>query len=63
MFGESAVRDPQRLETILAKHTEIADAPRDGDARRLRSRSASPASNEHWPSLPTERPGGRSNGP
>ena len=35
MIGESAVRDPQRLEAILAEHAEIAEAVRDGDVSRL----------------------------
>ena len=35
MIGESAVRDAQRLEAILAEHTEIAEAVRDGDVSRL----------------------------
>ena len=34
MIGESAVRDPARIETILAEHTLIAEALRDGDLDR-----------------------------
>jgi DNA-binding GntR family transcriptional regulator len=34
MVGESAVREPARLETILAEHAEIAEAVRDGDLNR-----------------------------
>jgi DNA-binding GntR family transcriptional regulator len=34
MVGESAVRDPARIETILAEHTLIAEAVRDGDLDR-----------------------------
>jgi DNA-binding GntR family transcriptional regulator len=34
MIGESAARDPGRLETILAEHTLIAEAVRDGNADR-----------------------------
>jgi DNA-binding GntR family transcriptional regulator len=34
MVGESAVREPARLETILAEHAEIAEAVRDGDLKR-----------------------------
>ena len=34
MIGESAARDPGRLETILAEHTLIAEAVRDGDSNR-----------------------------
>jgi DNA-binding FadR family transcriptional regulator len=29
------LHDPQRLEAILAEHTEIAEAVRDGDVSRL----------------------------
>lgn len=34
MVGESAVRDPARIETILAEHALIAGAVRDGDLGR-----------------------------
>jgi DNA-binding GntR family transcriptional regulator len=34
MIGESAVREPARMETILAEHSEIAEAVRDGDLNR-----------------------------
>jgi DNA-binding GntR family transcriptional regulator len=34
MIGESAVRDPARIETILAEHTLIAEALREGDLDR-----------------------------
>lgn len=34
MIGESALRDPQRVTTILDEHREIAEALRDGDADR-----------------------------
>jgi DNA-binding GntR family transcriptional regulator len=34
MIGESAVREPKRIETILAEHLEIAEAVRDGDLDR-----------------------------
>jgi DNA-binding GntR family transcriptional regulator len=34
MIGESAIRDQQRLTTILDEHRAIADAVRDGDPRR-----------------------------
>ena len=34
MIGESAVRDPARIDTILAEHTLIAEAVRDGDLDR-----------------------------
>jgi DNA-binding GntR family transcriptional regulator len=34
MIGESAVREPARMETILAEHSEIAQAVRDGDLTR-----------------------------
>jgi len=32
MIGESAARDPGRLETILAEHALIAEAVRDGES-------------------------------
>jgi DNA-binding GntR family transcriptional regulator len=35
MIGESAVREPARMEAILAEHSEIAEAVRDGDLNRL----------------------------
>jgi DNA-binding GntR family transcriptional regulator len=34
MIGESAARDPRRLETILAEHALIAEAVRDGEGSR-----------------------------
>ena len=34
MIGESAARDPGRLETILAEHALIAEAVRDGESKR-----------------------------
>jgi len=34
MVGESAVRDPARIQTILAEHALIAEAVRDGDLNR-----------------------------
>lgn len=34
MIGESAVREPKRIETILTEHLEIAEAVRDGDLNR-----------------------------
>jgi DNA-binding GntR family transcriptional regulator len=34
MIGESAVREPARMKTILAEHSEIAEAVRDGDLKR-----------------------------
>ncbi len=34
MIGESAVRDPARIDAILAQHTLIAEAVRDGDLDR-----------------------------
>jgi DNA-binding GntR family transcriptional regulator len=34
MLGESAIRDPQRITTILDEHRGIAEAVRDGDAER-----------------------------
>lgn len=34
MVGESAVREPARMETILAEHMQIAEALRDGDRNR-----------------------------
>jgi DNA-binding GntR family transcriptional regulator len=34
MIGESAARDPGRLETILAEHALIAEAVRDGEGSR-----------------------------
>lgn len=34
MIGESALRDPARVTTILAEHREIAESLRDGDAER-----------------------------
>ncbi len=34
MIGESAVREPARVETILAEHSEIAEAVREGDLNR-----------------------------
>jgi DNA-binding GntR family transcriptional regulator len=36
MIGESALRDPQRLTTIMAEHQGIAEALRDGDLTRAR---------------------------
>ena len=37
MIGESALRDPQRLSTIIAEHRGIAEALRDGDGPGARS--------------------------
>jgi DNA-binding GntR family transcriptional regulator len=34
MIGESAIRDPQRMTTILDEHRGIAEALRDGDLQR-----------------------------
>jgi DNA-binding GntR family transcriptional regulator len=34
MIGESALRDPDRVTTILDEHRDIAEALRDGDAQR-----------------------------
>lgn len=34
MIGESAVRDPGRMQTILAEHADIAEAVRAGDLER-----------------------------
>lgn len=34
MIGESALRDPRRVTTILDEHREIAEALRDGDGER-----------------------------
>lgn len=34
MVGESAARDPGRLQTILAEHALIAEAVRDGESKR-----------------------------
>jgi DNA-binding GntR family transcriptional regulator len=36
MIGESALRDPQRLATIVDEHRGIAEALRDGDRNRAR---------------------------
>lgn len=36
MIGESALRDPERLTTIIAEHRGIAEALRDGDLPRAR---------------------------
>ena len=36
MIGESALRDPQRLTTIIDEHRGIAEAVRDGDLPRAR---------------------------
>jgi DNA-binding GntR family transcriptional regulator len=36
MIGESALRDPQRLTTIIDEHRAIAEALRDGDLGRAR---------------------------
>ena len=34
MVGESAIRNPARIQTILAEHALIAEAVRDGDLHR-----------------------------
>lgn len=36
MIGESALRDPQRLATIIDEHRSIAEALRDGDLKQAR---------------------------
>ena len=36
MIGESALRDPQRLTTIIDEHRGIAEALRDADPARAR---------------------------